>query len=55
MSESIPLGIDHGYAAMKTAHCAFDRGKLRRRVPVAFVVNNLEYFHCASSFISAGK
>lgn len=26
MSESITIGIDHGYAAMKTVHCAFPTG-----------------------------
>ena len=26
MSESITIGVDHGYAAMKTTHCAFPTG-----------------------------
>ena len=26
MSDSLILGIDHGYAAMKTAHCVFTSG-----------------------------
>ena len=26
MSQPIIIGIDHGYAAMKTAHCSFPTG-----------------------------
>ena len=26
MSEAITIGVDHGYAAMKTTHCAFPTG-----------------------------
>ena len=26
MSDSILIGIDHGYAAIKTAHCSFPAG-----------------------------
>ena len=26
MSETITIGVDHGYAAMKTTHCAFPTG-----------------------------
>ena len=26
MSEPIMIGVDHGYAAMKTAHCTFPTG-----------------------------
>ena len=26
MTEPITIGVDHGYAAMKTAHCSFPSG-----------------------------
>ena len=26
MSEPIMIGVDHGYAAMKTTHCSFPTG-----------------------------
>ena len=26
MSDAITIGVDHGYAAMKTTHCAFPTG-----------------------------
>ena len=26
MSDTITIGVDHGYAAMKTTHCAFPTG-----------------------------
>ena len=32
MSETITIGVDHGYAAMKTTHCAFPTGLDRKSV-----------------------
>lgn len=43
MSEPIILGIDHGYAAMKTAHCCFPTGLVEYEHEPYSMENVLEY------------
>ena len=43
MSEPIILGIDHGYAAMKTAHCCFPTGLVEYAHEPYSMENVLEY------------
>lgn len=43
MSESIIIGVDHGYAAMKTAHFAFPSGLVAYEHEPYTLSNVLEY------------
>ena len=52
MSESIIIGVDHGYAAMKTAHFAFPSGLVAYEHEPYTLSNVLEYggkFYVAGS------
>ena len=40
MTEPITIGVDHGYAAMKTAHCSFtSMNRTRRKTSSAMTEN----------------
>lgn len=43
MSESIIIGVDHGYAAMKTAHFSFHTGLVAHEHEPYTLSNVLEY------------
>ena len=43
MSESIIIGVDHGYAAMKTAHFSFHTGLVAHEHEPYTLNNVLEY------------
>ena len=43
MSDSIIIGVDHGYAAMKTAHFAFPSGLVAYEYEPYTLSNVLEY------------
>lgn len=52
MSESVIIGVDHGYAAMKTAHFAFPSGLVAYEHEPYTLSNVLEYggkFYVAGS------
>ena len=43
MSESVIIGVDHGYAAMKTAHFSFHTGLVAHEHEPYTLNNVLEY------------